>query len=190
LSKFPILKREFVPFSLMIGWDQLADTGAVYARVQTGPGTHVHVAALQCQSLSGGASLTRAVRFTQLRQIRTWLMRNAADGQPIVVIGDFNVNALAPEAAEKRTTSDYNRMLQSLAIDNYSLVDGLLESFGEHLPTRPGGQRLDYILLMSKEDGEYTIAGQASQILTVGKAGAGNRAVAADVLFSLRTQNL
>jgi endonuclease/exonuclease/phosphatase family metal-dependent hydrolase len=194
LSKFPILKREFISFSLMIGWDQLADTGAVYARIQTGAGTHVHVVGVQCQSASGGVSLSRAVRFTQLRQIRSWLMRNAADGQPILVIGDFNVDGLAPEVTEKKTTSDYNRLLQSLAIDGYSLVDGLLDSFGEHLATRPGGQRLDYIMMMSREDGEYTITGQSSQVFSIGggaeKGGAGNDAVSADVLFSLRTQNL
>lgn len=51
-----------------------------------------------------------------------------ADGQPIVVIDGFNVDALSPDVVENREISDDNRMLQTLAINGYSIVESVSQS--------------------------------------------------------------
>jgi endonuclease/exonuclease/phosphatase family metal-dependent hydrolase len=172
-SKLPILDTEVKVFDLLYGLDTWIAKGCVYARIQTGPGTHVHLFAIHPQAnYRSDLRSCSAVKFTHLRQMMAVVKRKAMDGQPIVVAGDLNVDALADAAKQGRTTSEYNRLIQTLTfgMDGYTLQDCLLETLGSHpvtfgedekIFTKPFDQgtkqSLDYIFVLNRDDGEYIV---------------------------------
>jgi endonuclease/exonuclease/phosphatase family metal-dependent hydrolase len=206
-SKYPILATTFIAFDLSIEIDQFIGKGALYSQIQTGPGTHVHVWAVHPQAnykkcLPG----CKSMRLAQLRQMMATLRRRSCDGQPIIIIGDLNVNALERAVTEKRIANDYQRLLETVAIESYSVTDTMLESYHEHVPTfgeddrsltAPDDigskQRLDYILVLSREDGEYIATGTNSEVLKfeVDKCPfthlSDHYGIDADIIFSRRT---
>jgi endonuclease/exonuclease/phosphatase family metal-dependent hydrolase len=177
-SKTPILATSCLCYELSINIDQWIGKGAVYARVQTGPGTHVHIWLTHPQANNGAIDTCRAVRFAQLRQMMAPLRKQSSDGQPIVILGDLNLNALAPAVSERKMANEYQRLLDTIPMESYTVTDPMIAAFGEHLPTYGDDerilttpedvgsrQRLDYIMLLSREDGEYTIAGQTLEVV-------------------------
>jgi endonuclease/exonuclease/phosphatase family metal-dependent hydrolase len=179
-SRFPITANETTTFDLSYGIDTWISKGFVYAKILTGPGTHIHVFAIHPQANYKDNLLgCEAVRFAQLRQMMAVVRRRAMDGQPIFVIGDLNVDALQDESKRKRSVSEYNRLIQTLTfqMDYYRLEDCLLESLGEHPVTfgedevaftkvfdRGSRQSLDYIFVYNREDGEYNVEGQVASV--------------------------
>jgi endonuclease/exonuclease/phosphatase family metal-dependent hydrolase len=204
-SKFPILMQDSVQFSLSLGIDHWIGKGAVYARVQTGAGTHVHFFALTEQrSYADSMPECRAVRFAQMRETKCLLDNRASDGQPIILMGDLNIDARAPETRGRKTTNEYNRVLETLAKDSYAITDTMLETFNEHLPTYGDEeliltpkkdigtqQRTDYIFVLNREGGEYTLTGQNTAIVKFDVKGkkfthlSSHYGIESDMLFSL-----
>lgn len=180
LSKLPILRQNVLTFSLSNGIDMAIGKSAVYARIQTNQGAHVHLVATCLQSpVADSYDMCKAVRMCQLREIRAMLQRSAMDGCPIVIIGDLNVDAHLPEAVSKAKVSEYQRMIENMTIDEYTLTDGLYESYNEH-PTTLGdaahntltepidqgaNRSVDYVWLFSRNEGNYVIDTQNSTIL-------------------------
>ena len=179
LSKYPILQHDTLTYELNVGNDMVVAKGMLYVRVQTGPGTHVHVFATHLQRTYKNSYLDcRTVRFSQLYAFNSFKSRKALDGQPIVLIGDLNVNALAPESVDKKSTSEYNRLIRTLNMESYTLNDTVFQSYGSHQVTYGGDdtrltskedinskQSLDFVFTYSRDDGNYVIDGSDSKII-------------------------
>jgi endonuclease/exonuclease/phosphatase family metal-dependent hydrolase len=195
-SKYPILMRDHRSFSPGVGPEEFVARGSLYARVQTGAGTHVHIIAAHAQPEHAGAvPECRSVRFTQLREVRLQLDRVASDGQPVVLVGDLGVDALAPAVKAGDTTNEYMRMATVFQKASYAMIDTLLESQGEHVPTC-GAKSTDYILVFNRVDGKYVMSGHNTQVVKFDVEGNANFAslsnhdgVEADILFSLVQAN-
>ena len=193
-------------FQLNVGVEMLTQHGAVYARVQTGPGTHVHVFATALQrKIKGSEAESRAVRFAQWRELAALIRRRAGDGQPIIISGNLNVNGLTRDVRNKKSGNEYERLFKQMSLESYTMTDGLMQTFNEH-PVTYGvreflltdkddvdtRQRLDYIFLLSREDGQYTITGQTSQVVKFEIDGSKNVSqlsdhygIESDILFNL-----
>jgi endonuclease/exonuclease/phosphatase family metal-dependent hydrolase len=204
-SKYPILMHEYHTFDLGGGAEEWMAKGSLYVRVQMGAGTHVHIFAVNPQPDRPGAEdECRAVRFTHLREVRAQMERKASDGQPIILVGDLNIDGLATPVREGKATNEYQRLLTTFAKQSYTIVDTLIESMGEHLPTygvgdarltpkevAGTGKRTEYILVFSRDDGVYTMTGQNSRVVKFEVDGNKNfttlsphYGLEADILFS------
>ncbi|MFO7546343.1 MAG: sphingomyelin phosphodiesterase [Trueperaceae bacterium] len=97
LSRWPIVRQAQLPFgSACSGTDCLADKGVAYAAVRKGAFTY-HVFGTHAQSEYGWpvASYTRAEQFDLIRAFVEAL--NIPPDEPVVLAGDFNVDAWTPE---------------------------------------------------------------------------------------------
>lgn len=172
LSKYPILDTEQICYELSVGGDMLIAKGLLYAKIQTGPGTHCHVFATHLQANHDNYLECKTVRFSQLYAFNSLRSRKAADGQPIVLIGDLNVNALLEEKGNSKLT-EYQRLEKTIAMEPYTVTNCLYQSTGEHCITygfpdekiltpienRNSKQCVDYVFLYSRDDGQYIIDG-------------------------------
>jgi endonuclease/exonuclease/phosphatase family metal-dependent hydrolase len=203
-SKLPILMEEYLQFDLTTGTEEWMGKGSLYARVQTGPGTHVHFFAVSTQPTHAKSPEdSRTVRFYQWRVMRAQIDRRASDGQPIIILGDLNSDALAPEVQDWKWMNEYAKLIETISKPSYRVVDTLVESLGEHVPTygvadqrlTPAEfagtkQRLDYIFVLSREDGEYTMTGQNSETVAFEVQNprfsnlSSHYGITADILFS------
>ena len=209
LSKLPILNHEFVTFDLNVGIDMVIGKGAVYARIQTGPGTHFHMFAINLQvHYRDSEQECTAVKFAQLREMMAKLRLKACDGQPIVIAGNLNMNGRADAVAQGKRKSEYDRLFDTLSLDGYTVMDGMMQTFGEHVATfgdeevvftdkKDVGtkQRLDYIMMLNRDEGQYTITGQTTQVLKFEVEGkhfthlSDHYGVETEILFHLEHEN-
>lgn len=189
LSRLPILATDDTTFSLNVDWDMVVGKGAVYARLQTGPGTHVHLFATQLQNTClGSEDMCRAVKFAQVREMLAMVRRRAMDGQPIVFTGDMNLDALEdPERIGKRMTS-YNRLVDTLGMDMYTLTDGVRDSQGGHIATMDSEAR-DYVIMQSRNDGQYIVESQQSKVVDFGSNISKHSGIETDMTLSLVAQS-
>lgn len=173
LSKYPILATDSLTYELNVGGDMMIAKGMLYVRIQTGPGTHCHVFATHLQANHKGSyQECKTVRFSQLYAYVSLLKRKATDGQPVILIGDLNVNAFAPKSSESsKALTEYNRLIKTISIDSFTLTDALYHSEGSHQITYgiPDEKKLtpkddlnsrqctDYIFVYSRDDGQYVV---------------------------------
>jgi len=104
LSRWPIVDQAQALFGAVCsGTDCLADKGVAYAAVRKGAFTY-HVFTTHAQSEYGfrGASVARAAQFAMMRAFVE--ERRIAPGEPVVLAGDFNVDARTPERQTMLTT--------------------------------------------------------------------------------------
>ncbi|MFO7546205.1 MAG: sphingomyelin phosphodiesterase [Trueperaceae bacterium] len=97
LSRWPIVQQSYVLFGgVCSGTDCLADKGVAYAAVRKGAFTY-HVFVTHAQSDYGWpiAPRTRAEQFALMRAFVEDL--NLPPEEPVVLAGDFNVDAWTPE---------------------------------------------------------------------------------------------
>ncbi|OHT11780.1 Endonuclease/Exonuclease/phosphatase family protein [Tritrichomonas foetus] len=180
LSKYPILAHDTMTYELNVGYDMAVAKGVLYLRIQTGPGTHAHVFATHLQTNYPGSYLEcRTVRFSQIYAFNSLRSRKATDGQPIILIGDLNVDARMPEPqTEKKTISEYNRLIKVLTTECYTLTDALFQSYGKHEVTYGADDKrltvkedqnsqkcLDYVLVWNRDEGQYIVAGTECNVV-------------------------
>jgi len=156
-SRLPVVSTGELVFRAGTGLDAGAMKGAVWARVRLAAGKFLDVFNCHLQATHTGSGKYEAVRREQLQSLREFISERAV-GQPFVLMGDFNVDAIAepndprgafgyalrPSSCE---SSDYKAMLQIL--DPYDeLTDVLLLSqdgqglLRGHPCTRPPRQHL------------------------------------------------
>jgi len=150
LSKHSILFSKFQPYSNYAGIDGVAFKGAHYCRIKVGDrilnlfNTHLQA------SYSGeyDSSLHRyfEAKFNQILEltafIRDSLSRNAAQyrdesfTEPIIIVGDFNINSLAKKKAPKdfqlhsKKAMDWIDSLPSEGFYEYDFLIEALSDFG------------------------------------------------------------
>ena len=175
LSKYPILASDQLTYELNVGGDMMIAKGLLYVKIQTGPGTHCHVFATHLQANHKGSyPECKTVRFSQLYAFNSLRSRKATDGQPIILIGDLNVNAFAPKSSESaKSQTEYSRLIKTISTDSYTLTDALHNSEGSHQITYGAPdekiltpkddfnsrQCMDYVLIYSRDDGQYVVDG-------------------------------
>lgn len=162
LSKFPIIESDTIRYTVFCGVDSFAAKGSIYAKIQLDSKNHVHLFSTHLQaSYQNGQEPTVVdvlVRQKQFDQLSAFMATKVTDGYPAVLVGDLNVNS--------RLGDEYKSLLDHLKIPEYSCVDTLLTTHGEH-PVTCGGdddkvlpepgdvgthQSLDYIYLFEKHD--------------------------------------
>jgi len=167
LSKFPIVDTQELLFDRGSASDALVTKGVLYAKIQLGH-SFVHVFNTHLQASYGFEFNDNnpyiPIRLKQLRKMRAFIHKlTANDHYPIMVMGDFNVNARrTPE--DGSDSHEYTQMLNALRSPQYEIVDILkIHNKGKHpvtyggkgvLPNQApkiGGQRLDFILELKKD---------------------------------------
>ena len=177
-SKLPILHSDSVKFALSSGQDMLVGKGTVYAKIQTTAENYIHVLATNLQSLSDNSiPECQSVRMNQLRETVRLLNKNKKDNNPIVILGNFNIDANNEECVGKMKHNEYQRMFKTLQIDGYQFIDLLLDGTSQHPPTYGAGDKTlidsrdinsnmsnDYIILMNPLEGSYTMDGHITEV--------------------------
>jgi len=167
-SKYPIVDTQQIVFDKGSHSDRFVTKGALYAKVKVGS-SYVHVFNTHLQASYGyefdwsGNNPYTTIRQKQLKKLATFIDRvTSKDNFPIMVMGDFNVNArISPD--DGADSHEYLDMLKLLQSSSYQIVDILKEQHGgEHPVTyggngvlhgeeeKIGGQRLDFILELRK----------------------------------------
>lgn len=111
-SKFPFVKTDLVHWDEQISWDSWASKGIVHAIVEVPPpreavvegatsshSVRLHILTLHAQAShvgwldQYGSDAYKRVRIGQMQQIAKTVKNRAADGDAVVVLGDFNFDA-------------------------------------------------------------------------------------------------
>ena len=177
-SKLPILKSDTIKFALSSGQDMLVGKGTVYAQIQTTPENYIHVLATNLQSLSDNSiPECQSVRMNQLRETLRLINKNKKDLNPIVILGNFNIDANNEECVGKMKHNEYQRMFKTLQQDGYQFIDLLLDSTDSHPATYGAGDKTlidsrdinsnmcnDYIILLNPLDGPYSMDGHITEV--------------------------
>jgi len=174
ISKYPIVDHQELVFESGTSSDGFVTKGVLYAKVQVGPSSFVHVFNTHLQASYGyefdfKTNPFASIRKKQLHKLASFIKKvTSSDHHPIVVMGDFNVNA-------RRTPTDggdseeYIDMLNILHSEEvYDVVD-VLKHFndGQHPVTyggqgvrdghnSVGGQRLDFLFEMRKKGAQHS----------------------------------
>ena len=181
LSKLPILSSDSIVYTLGCGSDMFMRKGAVYAKIQTSPNSHINLFATNLQSNYVGGELdTRTVRNQQLRELLAFIRRTSIDSYPILIAGNLNINANNKTTIGKLGKTEYDRIWNNLQLDQYSLVDLSYENenssishsvtFGEDekylTPNLLVGsnQCIDYIMLFRYENGALIVDNQRTTV--------------------------
>jgi len=168
ISKHPIVDTQEVVFDKGSHSDQFVTKGVLYAKIQVGS-SFVHVFNTHLQASYGyefdfDNNPYTPVRHRQLKKLVDFVKRvTAKDNYPIMLAGDFNVNArVTPD--DGSDSKEYLEMLQILHESSYRVVDILKEHHGGKHPVtyggngvehgakpKVGGQRLDFILELKRD---------------------------------------
>ncbi|KAJ1675230.1 hypothetical protein EV182_001676 [Spiromyces aspiralis] len=118
LSRFPIVKHERVTYKRGMMSDWLASKGVLYAKVavahpqisssEPGTASYLHIFTTHTQASYGSPVLMTQSdvkhRLLQLHQFHNFLEevlpKHRADGEPVVLVGDFNVDSRAHNLEE------------------------------------------------------------------------------------------
>jgi sphingomyelin phosphodiesterase len=120
ISKYPIVATDSVRYDDGTSYDALCAKGSVYAKVQIGAGSFVHVFATHLQA-SYGAVTARdfEVRVRQSTMLHDFIVRSTrGEDWPIFLLGDMNIDSIGEQV-------EYQTLLRTLAIPGYSMTDTL-----------------------------------------------------------------
>jgi len=169
VSKHPIVDTQQIVFDKGSQADRFVTKGVLYAKVKIGS-SYVHVFNTHMQASYGyefdwsGSNPYTAIRQKQLKRLASFVETvTCKDKFPVLLMGDFNVNArVSPD--DGADSNEYIEMMQILQSPSYKVVDILKEHHGgEHPVTyggngvlhgeeiKVGGQRLDFILEFKKD---------------------------------------
>lgn len=148
LSRYPIVERDQLSFSLGSGSDGVCAKGAIYARVQLSPdladSLHVFTTHTQASDSFSGSE----IRANQLAELLAFIERSTRDdpASPVLIGGDFNMDArhdLSHENGQVHSTPCkqsrvYEQFMSGLsrALPGRAVVD-LLKTHGRD-PTQSG----------------------------------------------------
>jgi len=206
-SKLPVLSYDTKVFSISTDQDMLVAKGAIYAQLQTTPNKSIHVVATCLQSPNENSiPECQSVRMSQLREIMSMLSRKNKDNSPVVILGNFNIDARDETVAKRMKHNEYTRMLNTIKLEGYVMTDLIFQTYGEHIATYGDGDKviipkkdinsckaIDYIISLVNENSGYTIVGQETKVLRFEANGKGfnflspHFGVASDILFEEKT---
>jgi endonuclease/exonuclease/phosphatase family metal-dependent hydrolase len=156
LSRYPIEESHTTTYKhssrfLTSGFkaDGFAAKGALHARIRIGDDPH---ALIDC-FLTHLESRSKRARARQIKQLAEFITSHSTPHHPIVVMGDFNVVADAPDAVEQnKSKTPYQRLRSALAHNDRQLIDvgslfpqsrgGTSDALAEN-----GGERIDYVFV-------------------------------------------
>ncbi|KAI9188287.1 hypothetical protein H9P43_002678 [Blastocladiella emersonii ATCC 22665] len=162
LSRYEIVRQSRIAYKRSAYNCRFVSKGALYVKVKLADGQHVHLFNTNLQK-SAGHDLTMhspevLVRQTQLAQLRAFVAQMTADrlrGEPVLVVGDFNLNGRArvspstggsptrpaSPAAGMNTTEEYRQMMHLLrgdfgAVTHARVIDEFLGSDRDRVPLK------------------------------------------------------
>jgi endonuclease/exonuclease/phosphatase family metal-dependent hydrolase len=156
LSRYPIEESHTTTYKhssrfLTSGFkaDGFAAKGALHARIRIGDDPH---AVIDC-FLTHLESRSKRARARQIKQLAEFIELHSTPQYPIVVMGDFNVAADAPNAVEQNgNKTPYQRLRAAMAHNDRQLIDvgsmfpksrgGTSDALAED-----GGGRIDYVFV-------------------------------------------
>eukprot|EP01111_Echinosteliopsis_oligospora_P013176 TRINITY_DN4657_c0_g1_i1.p1 TRINITY_DN4657_c0_g1~~TRINITY_DN4657_c0_g1_i1.p1 ORF type:complete len:401 (+),score=118.37 TRINITY_DN4657_c0_g1_i1:90-1292(+) len=177
ISRYPIVLTKEIRFPRGLDVDAHVTKGILYAKIKV-ESTFVHVFNTHMQASYGNAeyqltSPYSEVRKKQLDQMAKFMIEmTKEDEYPIVILGDFNVNARAISQdnttfVENMESAEYLDMIRTLSGDLFTVVDVLkhfhdgnhpitYEGKGVHVGDKEGigSQRLDFILEVTRKSPE------------------------------------
>jgi len=167
MSKHPIVDTQEIVFDQGTHSDKFVTKGVLYAKVKVGS-SFVHVFNTHLQASYGyefdNNNPFTAIRNRQLKKLAEFVKRvTSKDNYPIMLAGDFNVNARA-SPDDGTDSNEYQEMVEILQTSSYQVYDILKEQNGSKHPVtyggngvlpgekpKVGGQRLDFILELKRD---------------------------------------
>lgn len=163
-SRWPIEQTHTITYSqasrfLTDGFkaDGFAAKGALHARIRIGNGPNARVDCF----LTHLESRSSSARQKQITELSKFISLYATDNYPLVIMGDFNVNADETDRlASAITNTPYQQLLSSLSHQGRQLYDLGRLCPPHHRGTRDamvqgGDRRIDYVF-MSNSKSAYT----------------------------------
>jgi len=160
MSKYPIETTRELIFDKGVASDGFVRKGVLYAKVKIGS-SYVHVFNTHMQASYGYEFAENdpyaLIRKKQIQQVSSFIAKIVDDHHPVLVMGDFNVNAIRRAGEPHGETKEYLEMVSTLTTDGLFAVHDLHKGFnrGAHPVTNTGrgvvgkpskgGQRLDFV---------------------------------------------
>jgi len=180
ITKYPIVDTKEIIFDRGSHSDLFVTKGVLYAKVKVGS-SYIHVFNTHLQASYGYEfdfvnNPYTPIRHKQLKRLSAFIDKlTSKDNYPIMVMGDFNVNARAGPN-DGSDSKEYTDMIELLRSRSYEIIDTLKDHNGGKHPVtyggkgvlpdekpKVGGQRLDFILELKKDTSshnfEYKLSG-------------------------------
>ncbi|GMF10090.1 unnamed protein product [Phytophthora lilii] len=95
LSRFPIVERDQLAYSLGSGSDGICAKGVLYARIQLSPDLSDSLHVFTTHTQAGDNRKEYGIRLAQLQEMHRFIARTIRDdpGVPVLITGDFNLDA-------------------------------------------------------------------------------------------------
>ncbi|RKO84414.1 Endonuclease/exonuclease/phosphatase, partial [Blyttiomyces helicus] len=120
MSRYPIVRSERMTYKRGMHSDRFSAKGAVYAKIAVSPTVHIHVFTTHMQSTyEANATLTDpsvVVRLNQIVSFKEFIddcTRGKPAGEPILILGDMNVNARRTPG-QGQDSEEYQLMMRIL----------------------------------------------------------------------------
>lgn len=166
MSKYPIESSRELIFDKGVASDGFVRKGILYAKVRVGSSSYVHVFNTHMQASYGYEFAEHdpysLIRKNQIRKIVDFIAKIALDDDhPIVIMGDFNVNAIR-HPDDPADSKEYIDMVSDLSGNGLFSVIDLHKTYHNRHPVTntgrgvegkrigKGGQRLDFIFEMRR----------------------------------------
>ncbi|KAJ1928200.1 hypothetical protein IWQ60_002278 [Tieghemiomyces parasiticus] len=127
LSRYPIVERDSIRYTRGQHSDWLAAKGVLYAKIAVNPDSHLHIFTTHTQASYGRVTpiddASVLIRFDQFAHLSEFMRNKVASrlpGEPVVVQGDFNVDARVHDDGEsedlhdKRSSEEYREAVSIL----------------------------------------------------------------------------
>ena len=130
LSRFPIIKNDYISYNNYSGYDGIIEKGCNYCKIEIETNKYIQLFNTHLQASFGKNDTdSHNIRLLQLKQIRKFIQekKEIDNISPIICCGDFNINVF--NKSEK--TELYNAMLPLKDIfrnSNESSIDILYDS--------------------------------------------------------------
>ncbi|EFA75685.1 putative sphingomyelinase [Heterostelium album PN500] len=156
ISKYPIVKQEYLLYQQGVDSDMLAAKGAIYAKIEIEKNKHyIHLFSTHLQASYVHPNSTTestdnvkndSVRTKQLNQLREFMhLMTSNDQYPIILAGDLNVDSRVSKTSHDSgsDTKEYLEMIDLISNKNhldgqvqlFEMLDLLKNDTGLHPPT-------------------------------------------------------
>ena len=94
LSRYPILSNDYISYNNFNSFDGIIEKGCNYSKIQLSPLYHIHIFNTHLQSsFKKNDTESSNNRTKQLKQLQQFIETKIKEGDPIIIGGDFNVDA-------------------------------------------------------------------------------------------------
>lgn len=179
LSKYPIIKSDFLGFSCAKGIDSFANKGVLLTRVQMSDGTEVDIYNTHTQASYVSQKIKSPVRISQVKQILEFVKKHSDSKSHVLLLGDLNLTEDNEEYAILLEEGGFTDVMRTLH-PNRDLHP--MPTIKKSHPSKE--KKIDHVFIKPGENSDWGVQKSDVKILDLGLSD--HRAVFAEIFLQIK----